>query len=186
MIRKVKRPLSLLEVMIGLVLSTILLTALFSSFRELMQKKAELAKMHGEKHWEYVTEVRLNQIFEAINSESIFRTEPYRDIAPQSLHFTFNNGVDSDPKFCQQLEGYLFVNHEKEFCLMIESKEGKQRKEVFLKNGSNFSIQFFDPAEKKWLLAWDQNFLPPFVKISISGKVFEFILPHADRTVIYK
>lgn len=180
-----KRPLSLLEVMIGLALTTILLTTLFSSFRELMQTSNKLTKLRQEKHWEYVTQVRLAQIFEAIHAGSVFTLEPYRDITPKALHFTFNNGIDADPKFCQELEGFLFINREKEFCLMIESKDGSQRKEVFLKNGSEYSIQFFDPSTKKWLNEWDFNYLPPIVKISISGKMFQFVLPHGNRMVRY-
>lgn len=183
--KKKYRAISLLEVMIGLALTTILLTFLFSSFRELMQTSSKLSKMRQEKHWEYVMQVRLNQVFEGIHNGSVFTIEPYRDIDPRALHFTFNNGIDPDPKFCQELEGFLFLNKEKEFCLMIESKDGKLRKEVFLKNGSDYSIQFFDPATKKWFKEWDFNYLPPIVQISISSKIFQFVLPHGNRMVIY-
>jgi hypothetical protein len=68
---------------------------------------------------------------------------------------------------------------------MIESKDGSQRKEVFLKNGKEYLIQFFDPKTKKWLKEWDFHYLPPIVKIEISGKLFQFVLPHGNRMVIY-
>ncbi len=180
-----KRPLSLLEVMISLALASILLTTLFSSFRELMQTNAKLSKMHQEKHWEYVLNVRLTQIFEAIHSDALFTTEPYRDIAPKALHFMFNNGIDADPKFCQELEGFLFLSKEKELCLVIQSKGGSERKEIFVKNGKDYSLQFFDPVSKKWVSDWSQTVLPPIAQIAICGKTFQFVLPHGNRMVVY-
>jgi len=180
-----KRPLSLLEVTIGLCLAAILVTTLFSSFRHLMQSKSQMESLRQEKHWEYITHVRLNQVFENIHDKTVFNTEPYQDISVTALHFTFNNGVDADPQFCQELEGFLFVNKEDEFCLMIQSKGGKDRKEVLLKKAKNYSIQFFDPSKKKWQSEWNKEFLPPLVKISISGKTFHFVLPHANRTISY-
>lgn len=180
-----KRHLSLLEVIIGLGLATLLLSFLFSSYRHLLQSSTQLEQLHQEKHWEYVTQVRLNQIFENIHDETVFNTEPYLNISPLALHFTFNNGVDSDPGFCQELEGFLLVNRENELCLLINSKEGKTRQEVLLKKAANYSIQFFNPKQKKWVAEWDQKFLPPLVKIVVSGKMFHFVLPHANRTITY-
>ncbi|MBS0629581.1 MAG: hypothetical protein JSS30_05075 [Verrucomicrobia bacterium] len=181
----VKRTLSLIEVMLGLLLATILITTLFSSFRELMLTHTKLAKMHQEKHWEYVLNVRLNQIFEAIRSDALFTTEPYRDITPSALHFFFNNGIDSEPKFCQELEGYLFQNKEKELCLVLQSKDGSERKEVFVKNGKDYKLEFFDPLTKKWTTDWSQTLLPPIVQLNICGKTFRFVLPHGNRMVQY-
>jgi len=175
-----KLPLSLLEVMIGLALTAILLTTLFSCFRELMQARSHLAKIRQEKHWEYVLNVRLGQIFEAVHAGDVFVTEP-----PKTLHFAFDNGLDADPKFCNELEGFLSVNKEKEFCLVIQSKGGEERKEVFAKNCANCSIHFFDPISKKWKEEWNLNYLPPIVKIAVSDKVFQFVLPHGARMVTY-
>lgn len=180
-----KRPISLVEVMIGIALTALLLTVLFSSFRELMQMNSQMAKMRQDKQWEYVLNVRLNQIFEGVRSDALFMTEPYRDISPKALHFVFDHGLDSDPKFCRELEGFLFVNKDNELCLILQSKEGKEREEVFAKNCSNYSMQFFDPLSKKWKDQWDLNYLPPIVKISIASKHFQFVLPHANRMVLY-
>lgn len=178
-----KRTLSLLEVMISVALASILLTMLFSSFRELMQTNAKLSKMHQEKHWEYVLNIRLNQIFEGIHSDALFTTEHYRDT--QALHFMFNNGLDADPKFCQDLDGFLFLDKEKELCLVIQSKDGSERKEIFVKNGKDYSLQFFDPLSKKWVSDWSQTILPPIAQIAICGKTFQFVLPHGNRMVMY-
>jgi len=181
-----KRPLSLLEVMIGVVLASLLLTTLFSSFRELMQTGAKLTKMHQERHWEYVLHVRLNQLFEAIDSDALFTTEPYQDIAPKALHFIFDNGVDANPKFCQKLDGYLFLNQDRALCLVLQAQDGTERKEILVKNGKDYSLKFFDPLSKKWVGSWVQTVLPSFVQMTICGKTFQFILPHGNRMVQYK
>ena len=166
--------------MIGLALTAILLTTLFTCFRELMQTRSQLAKIRQEKHWEYVLNVRLGQIFEAVHPGGVFVTE-----SPMTLHFVFDNGLDPDPKFCNEQEGFLCLNQEKEFCLTIQSKDGKERKDIFAKNCANCSIHFFDPVSKKWKEEWNFNYLPPIVKIAVSDKEFQFVLPHGTRMITY-
>lgn len=178
-----KKNFSLLEVMIGLVLATLLLTTLFSTFRELMQTGAKLSKARQEKHWEYVLNMRLTQVFEAIGADALFTTEPYRDIAPQALHFIFNNGIDLDPKFCEKIDGFLFLNKDQQLCLVLQAKDGTSRKEVLVMNGKDYELKFFDPQSKKWIREWIQTSPPPIVQMAVCKKSFQFVLPHGNRMV---
>ncbi len=180
-----KRPFSLLEIIIGLALTTILLTSLFSSFRHLTQTEAMIEKIENQKHWEFVTQLRLNRIFENVPSHSVFSIEPYGDKIKHALHFTFDNGIDPDPQFCQVQEVYLGLTDHQTFCLFIEPKLGAARKEIFLRDVSHFKMEFFDPKEKLWLREWDKDYLPPLVKISLADREFFFVIPHANRMVEY-
>ncbi len=179
-----KRPLALLEVMIGLSLTAILLTTLFSNFRHLIQTNAEMKVLHQEKHWEYVTNLRLNQIFQSISEDANFTSGPHEDIYDKALRFTFNNGIDPDPNFCQEVEGTLLIKKEN-FCLIIEPKVGEAREEVFLEGVSELSIEYLDPQNGSWLKEWEKDSLPAMVKITIYKKEFTFTLPHANRMAVY-
>ncbi|NGX38575.1 MAG: hypothetical protein K1000chlam2_01749 [Chlamydiae bacterium] len=168
-----KHPLSLLEVTIGLALTAILLTALFSSYRHLVQTNHRIKTVREEKHWEYVTHLRLNQIFENLQEGTLFTQD-------QTLHFFFNNGIDSHPEYCGDIEGTLSVE-DKTFQLVLKDT----RKEVFLKKAKNFSMQFFDTKKKELVSEWNEEYLPPIIFLHISGKTFTFLIPNASKEINY-
>lgn len=173
-----RRNLSLLEVSIGLALTAILLTALFSSYRQIIQTNLYVQKAREEIHSRAVVQLRLREIF-----ESIVEKEFYSDADKSTLFFTYDNGIDPDPAFCKELKGTLFFNDKGELVLLSENKGGKSREEIlFEKKGT---IHFFDPEAKEFLLEWKKDYLPPFLKITTDKTSFTFFLPKANRKALY-
>jgi len=175
--RKKKRPLSLLEVTIGLTLTAILLTALFSSFRQIIQTNVKLQKARNEMHGYFVLQMRLSQVFESVQNSRLQGSET-------SIHFSFDNGIDPEPEFCQKVAA-LFVANEKELSLKLQSKTGKERKEIFLKSPKSLSFSYFDPKEKTWVKKWNNKTLPPQIKIEMGKEKWTFLLPRANQKIVY-
>lgn len=170
-----KRPLSLIEVCIGLALTTILLTSLFSGFRYLMQTGAKMGEVRSSSHPYFVMQMRMHQIFESIPECGLFYTDAHDKANGIALYFIFQNGVDPDPQFCAAIEGALYCNKDDE--LILELKES--RTETLLTKVSSFKMAFFDPKEKAWVETWKKDFLPSFVKLHIGKKEYSFLLPRA-------
>ena len=187
-----KRALSLLEVSIALTLTAILLTTLFSNLRHIIQNSAKLQKIKEKIYWQFTLRMRLNQIFETLQSgddKILFYTDEHPDAHPdakgQALYFTFDNGIDPDPDFCQEITGILLHNKNNELCFIAVSKEGKTRKEVFLKKAKNVSLNFYHPEEKKLLCTWKEKKLPPIIELSICDQTFSFLIAQGNHVVEY-
>lgn len=175
-----KKYLTLLEVFIGLGLTALLLTALFSNFSQIVKTNIKVQKAKGETHWTFVTQMRLAQVFETVDENSDFYAKE------GILSFSFHNGIDPEGAFSQEVSGTLQLDPQKEFCLQIRGEEGKERKEVFVKQVDTFSLLFFDPTKKKWVSTWNkEDPLPPLIRIVVLKKEFNFILPKANRRAVY-
>ncbi|NGX39991.1 MAG: hypothetical protein KR126chlam1_01331 [Chlamydiae bacterium] len=183
-----KRPFSLLEVAIGLTLTAILLSTLFSCFRQIVQSNGKLEKAHSEMHWRIISQLRIKQVFEnldATEGTALFFTGKHQDFHGDVLQFTFDNGADPDPHFCCEIEAVLVRDLDDNFCLVTYSDEGEKRKEIFQSNIEKFSITFFDPETKKWTSEWSKALLPPILKIVANEESFYFSLPHSQRIAVY-
>lgn len=170
-----KRPLSLLEVAIGMALTAILLTALFSTFRQLVQTNASVQKIRNERHWTYVTHLRLGQIFET--------TTDIRLTDSNTLIVLFNNGIDPEPAFCGQLGSTLFIKDDK-LTFKMASPKGT-RFEPLCDNVKDLSFSFYDTKAKKWVNEWKGGPLCAAIAVTINDETFSYTLPHAERRVIY-
>lgn len=179
-----KRPLSLLEVSIGLTLTAILLTTLFSSFHQLMKTGVRIETVRSEMHTKHLMQLRLNQIFESVSDGKLFYTDAHGKAHGEALYFTFNNGVDQDPAFCGEIDAVLFASKEKKPKISLLLKD--QRLENFADDITDFSFAFFDPEQKKWLPTWNKKVLPPMLAISLDQITYTFNLPKANQKVIYK
>ena len=173
-LRTLKRSFSLLEIAIGMALTAILLSALFTCFRNITISNAQVQKIRAEKHWSYVAQLRLRQVFEAMETA-------YFDDESHMLYFTLNNGVDPDPRYCGPIKGTLASP----LCLTLISKENEMRKEPFC--SSKCSYAFFDPKKKEWRSTWsDKQVLFPLIRLKINGETLTFSLPKADRSIHLK
>ena len=175
-----KRPLSLLEVAIGLALTAILLTALFSSFRQSVQINAKVKKLTETLHPKFVMQMRLAKVFEGIDGGKFTLAQKDRTELPE-LIFLFDNGVDPDPLFVGEVEGRLFCRN-KNLYLTLGVKKRK-REELIFKGVENLSILCFDPGKQKWVKEWKEG-VPPMIKIALGEETYAFTLPRADRRVV--
>jgi len=178
-----KRPLSLLEVAIGLALTAILLTALFSSFRQIIQSGVKVEAARTEMHGWHLLDLRLNQIFESLSDGKLFYTSGHNKARGEALYFTFNNGLEQNPEFCGEMDGVLYASNEKNpsLCLLLKD----QREEIFIDQIDHLSFQFFDPQDNEWHSSWNKKTLPPMTRIKIDDRVYSYILPKVEHKVIY-
>ncbi len=183
-----KRPFSLLEVTIGLVLTAILLTTLFSSFRHMVQSSAKVEKVREEMHWRFITQLRLKQVFEHLSSDSstiLFYTGSHRNFDHEVLRFTFHNGVDPDPSYCEEIEAILTCDDQRNFSLYTYSTTGAHRRQIFAVDVSHFDLSFFDPEKKCWESSWSHEYLPPVIKIVVDEEVFLFPIDKSTAAAQY-
>lgn len=176
-----KKTFSLLEISIGLALTTILVSTLFSSFRQLLSVGAIMEKVRHDLHPFFIFQLRCTQIFEKILPHSFF-TASHVEAKEKALYFIFQNGADIDPYYCGEVEGALFLNKEGEVLLKIKN----ERVETLFTNIDSFHMQFFDPKEKRWIAEWKKDCLPPLITLEIQGKKYSFFLPKAMEEIPYK
>jgi hypothetical protein len=183
-----KRLFSLLEVVIGLSLTALLLTILFNTYREISLMQGKVKQVRDQIHWELITQLRLNQVFETLSLGSLFYTEDpkfqARLFMTQNpypvLHFKFDNGVDRDPQFGGVVMASLGL-HDGDFSLLLKG----QRKEVFLPNAKDVKFSFYDPTKKTWLCNWQGVGFPAMIKMEVNNTSFTFILPQAKHEATF-
>lgn len=178
---KIRRSFSLLEICIGLALTALLLTTLFSSLRQLMQSKAQMNVYRQELHPHFAMHMRLNQIFESIPERGFFFTDPYQHAKGDALYLIFQNGVDPNPDLCGEIQANLYINRDDELIFELKNQEAQ----TLLTHVPSFEISFFDRDEKQWVSRWRKGFLPTFVKIHIGEKEYSYTLSKSKREVKY-
>lgn len=121
-----------------------------------------------------------------------------------SLLVLFNNGIDIDPKFSGEVIGRIFLNKEtNDLELIIWPIDEKNhpsdfRKEVLLKDISDFSFSFFDPMQDEtpptpeWTDKWEKvDYFPPIVKLNVEyekkeKETFYFFPPSSSAMITYR
>jgi len=170
----VKRPLSLLEVVIALGLTVILLTSLFSCYRHLVLSKGQVEQSRKLLYPKLFTQARLLQVFDNLQEGQSFYTE--EDV----LYFHFDNGLDRNPKFCGPIKSKLYAKNNQ---LILKLGEEEKRKEVLHLDIDTLSFAFFDLKQKKWVDQWRGTLLPAQVCISINSEPFTFRIPNMEHRV---
>jgi hypothetical protein len=182
----------LLEILIGLSLTAILLTFLFSFFVESarIEKKLDTARMaiNARNH----LQIRLQTLFTSIDregSDSFFYTKQLEKEPSNSLIIRFNNGIDPSPLFSGAILGRLYIDSKKNLslaCWPLEKNKPKSwRKEVLLSNVESFEFEFLGPitasehgkkeeirpitAAYGWRTAWPKNLcaVPSLIRLNI-------------------
>ncbi len=195
--KKRKQPLTLLEIVIALFLTGIILTTLLVFFKDYSLTNIKLKTVKEHVLARQTCYLRLNNLFSSMqtpkNGTSGFYTDTYNESAKEALFFTFNNGADLDPDFCNTLKGVLYLTKGGALHLIIQGEGGKTRKEVLFQNLSQFTLQFFDEEEKNWSPSWPRSKEKPplMLKIELPEKkekeplVFSFFLPGV-HPIIYE
>lgn len=170
-----KRPLSLLELIIGLSLTAILLSSLFASFRQISMSNASVQRAHGVVHERAFLQLRLEQMFRGLSKDTCLKKTEH------GLTFTYKNFCDLEPDYCGSLQGKLLVQ-EGRLILFSTPPNKDPRAQILFENVSDISWEFFDLKNKKWLLAPDKKQFPLQVKLTPTQKndqthIFIFQLP---------
>jgi hypothetical protein len=199
MLRK-KRALSLLEIIIALALTAILVSVLFSFYRQSSVISLQLEQAKQKILSQEMFQERMAQVFNQVHLEAEkgdlpLYTSFFGDADGAVLNVSYDNGVDHQPEFCDTIKGMLYLNHKKEICFLMKSKENLSRTEVFFDGVNELKFHFFDLEEKEWTSLWpkEKKTLPAMIKMSLYLKSkkkepFEFVcfLTSKKQEITYK
>lgn len=160
-----KRPVTLLEVLISIVLTIIVLTTLTFFYRQVSFIGAEVDKVNADNFRLRYVETRLADILpkvvaeNTVNKDFVFFSiddDHLNKPESQSLIFTFENGVSLDKEISNHALGRLYVD--KGDNLMLAYWPSPKRwengvlphlkKEVLLENVKTIRFEFFIPPDK--------------------------------------
>lgn len=158
-----KRCMTLLEMMIAMVLSLALFTALLGFYRLSQTIEQKTKEWEERLFYERQAENRLSDLFTTIpssrNQKGNEKKDPfafYSEANPSSLVFTYRSGGDLDPRFAHFVLGRLYVDEKKNLCLSSwpirdpeNSEEPVQHREVLLPEVESMHFSFYVPPQKK-------------------------------------
>ncbi len=196
-----KRPFTLLELMVGIALASLLLIFLFSTLKQSTFANSKMKVAQKLVHQRLCTQLRLTSVFDALEFERQkigFYTASHAESLSDVLYFSYHQEVDADPNFIGVLEAMLFLKHpEKKLCLYTTGANGSMRKEVLLENLKTISFLFLDTQKGEWKSDWSKeaDFAPGLVKLLITEKdknplkdaiEFGFQLKNASEIIYFK
>jgi hypothetical protein len=160
-----KRPILLMELMISMVLFSIIIGILFSSFREFSLAKNSLRKDKELILNRQKLQLRLGQIFSSLKTLKIENN---------ACHLSYDNGIDLEKDFRGQLEAMLLIDKGR-LALVSWGEQGKVRKEIICESAKSFSFNFFDTKKGIWISAYPEQ-KPLMMKIIIDQTTHPFFL----------
>jgi hypothetical protein len=166
--KRKKQPLTLLEVMIALALTAILLGVIFGFYKQLFYSQTDIQLAKQRVLFRQWTQEKLTQVFSSIlsteGSDKEFYTLNIVESKYPALTFNFDNGVDRDPQYCDEVSGLLYLNKQHELRLVT----WPQRSLILYSGVKSLSFSFFDAKNKVWKPEWKaEESLPDMVKVSL-------------------
>ncbi|MDN3509332.1 MAG: hypothetical protein P0S93_04890, partial [Candidatus Neptunochlamydia sp.] len=120
-----KYPFTLMEVMVGFAIMSLVLGMIFSSLYQEANLKRKIEKMEKA----IMTHVEVQQFLDRVfanhissDPQSTKRTFYTKDDPRAKLSITFDNGIDRNPLFCGETEGILCIENSD---LVFKLKEGE-------------------------------------------------------------
>ena len=177
-----KRPLSLVEIIIGLFLALLLLSTLFRSYYDFASTKAQIETARTSLHSSLFLRGRLDSLFAKINPEKKCQ------LTKEKLLFYFEMGVDHDPEFSKPMKATLFYDKKDQFILSFHPEENNslERKEVLQKGVKTLQIRFWDPKRKQWSSTWTSSEFPLQIQLTLNKETMTFLIQTAKHEVIYR
>lgn len=173
-------------------LTAILMGALFNIYRQSAVVGCQIEKLKDGILSNQVFQQRMAQIFNEVRLSSEKEGEAAFYKLGQGLEFTYHNGVDKDPKFCDEVRASLILNEKKEVCLTLTSKDHATRSEVFFENTKDLLFSFFNVSVSEWVSSWpkEEAALPAMIKLTVvkgkESQEFAFFLNAKEQEIIYK
>ncbi|HSX04500.1 MAG TPA: prepilin-type N-terminal cleavage/methylation domain-containing protein [Rhabdochlamydiaceae bacterium] len=171
-----RRAFTLLEMVIGIALASILLMVLFSSLRQTAVASSKMKTAQKIVHQRLCMQLRLSSLFDALQFERkkvVFYTGQHPESISDALYFSYKQEVDADPDYIGTLNAAIFLKYpEKQLCLQTYSVSGGSRREIFLEELKDLSFQFLDAQKGKWESHWSKgaDFSPALLKIAVTEK----------------
>jgi len=166
-----KRPFTLMEIMIGLSLAAIVIGMLFTSLYETTMTSARLARAEAVVLGRAEVQQRLDGIFSNLASNDQTQTPLY--LNKKTLKFKYRCGIDPDIRFSNEVTGELLLRNG---VLLIRvagnSLPGKgevEPREAALKKGvKSLSYEFLSHGEASPRWDQDEKAPPSFLKLTLT------------------
>lgn len=191
---KKRCPLTLLEVIIGIVLLGVVLTILFGSYRQILKNKSKAVDLKGSIHQTEMCDQRLRYLFEEISvnqEEATFWLQQHLDAQGVALRICFEQKLDRDLDFCGQMQGMCFLDSSQQLSFVTLGKSGQPRLEILLDEVKSIEWSCFDGEKKIWVKEWPQlkGKVPKMVKLTINWKgvqrVWAYFLESPKEPIVY-
>lgn len=186
-----KKPFLLFEILVALSLMATLVSVLFSFMVQSMSVEEKIERARKCILERQSLQIRFQDLLTTLAPHSggpPLYTIPFSSKEPMSLIATFDNGIDPDPSFSGIVTARIYVDENKNLCLVywpLDYAQGNRswRKEILLSNVTDFSFNFLKLDPKKnsviWDSSWAKSNLQPPSLIRMSCKQNDEILQFA-------
>jgi hypothetical protein len=194
-VKKQRSSFTLLEVIVSMVLVSIVLTFVFTFFRQILTMKTQsFALKEKILNLEYF-HARLTHLFDHFHEqENCLVAKIIHDHAHgPALLIQCDNGIHPNPAFSGLCYHMLFKTRDHRLCLCTWSKNDIEQIDTLLTQIKDFSCEFF--ADKQWHTTWPidkkNNSLPYMIKISFqlngdNEKWQDFIFSLSSNEISYE
>ncbi len=162
---------TLMEVMIGFAIMSIVLGVIFSSLYQETILKTKIGKMEKPVMAQIEMQQRLDRVFANIILQDPQSNNKAIYTSGKNLYISFDNGIDPEPLFCDEVKGVLSIE-KGNFVLTLLEEEPTARKITLRENVSSVSYEFLTNGKIgiESLSNWkDKNYSPSYVKITLNG-----------------
>lgn len=177
-----KRSITLIEILIGFALFSILATFLFLGYfqtKKLEIQSERLKSITQEHVWAYE---RLGYVFRNLSREE--KNSKFMSLDENTLVFIYDNGIDRDPHFSSKVAAKLHLTSDSELVLTTTSllEPLLERNEILLNHVESLCFIF----NRRYSL-WGENetYFPKSTRVLVSQKgvslVFPFILDNGTQ-----
>jgi len=128
---------------------------------------------------------RLKNLFSSLDENNKFLLQKHPDASGNALILSYHQPVDADFEMCGMLQGMLYLNKNRELCLVSWSENDKARIEILLDKVDSFTCKLFDPKEGTWEEKWTEKKQEKPVMVSMELKwegtkmPFHYFLPES-------
>lgn len=185
-----KHVFTLMEVMIGFAIISLVLGMIFSSLYQETVLKRKIQRMTTEVMGRIQVQQFLDRIFASLApsiSEELNRSfYTLNDSEPQLL-IRFENGIDSDPLFCGDIEGILRLEGT-DLVFVLKGRESSTRTVVLRGGMRHLSFEFLanDTHGLKSDSMWDESHqMPPsFMKMTLNrNEDYAFWINRSEQAI---
>lgn len=157
----------LIELCISLLLFSLIMVTLFSSYRELCMIQSSLQQQKSKIFSQQKLRLRLKQIFKNLSS--------FEKIEENCWTFNYDNELEYDPELRGKVKAMFYLSPfyncedplKKNLIYEISTKDGKSRLEILFENVEDCTFLFFDESIKEWTTIYPK-ISPRFIKISMN------------------
>jgi hypothetical protein len=160
-----KRPILLLELVISMVLFSIIIGILFSSYKEFSLAKTSMRKDKELILARQKLQLKLGQIFSNLKSLKVENN---------ACHLSYDNGIDLEKDFRGQLDAMLLIDKGR-LVFVSWGQQEKVRKEILCESAKSFSFTFFDTNTGTWGPTYPEQ-KPMMMKITVDETTYPFFL----------